>query len=216
VDGVLGRLPPGLLTQFLPRVFRPPVFTAWQWWALRCGDEAAFVEAVRVPAVAAAVTEVDALVARLFTAHFGDPMDAAVREDYLEAVFQFAIDALPPATERDARIAADDRRKPTAGRHTIDTDFMWFAWALEIEAVRSLGTTADDDARHALLLAGVATGCAANFAWRGHRRTRPEYRADSATATLLRDRGLCWAEDPGAAAAEVRALYRIREWGSDE
>ncbi|HEY6176492.1 MAG TPA: hypothetical protein VIX73_18680, partial [Kofleriaceae bacterium] len=60
---------------------------------------------------------------------------------------------------------------------------------------------------------GVATGCPANFAWRGHRRTRAEYRGDAATHRLLRSRGLAWVGDLDAAAAEVHTLYRIREWG---
>ena len=66
-----------------------------------------------------------------------------------------------------------------------------------------------------LQLAGVATGCAANFAWRGHRRTRAEYQPDAATAGVLRERGMRWASDFAAAAAEVHALFRIREWGHD-
>jgi hypothetical protein len=70
-------------------------------------------------------------------------------------------------------------------------------------------------ARRALMMAAVATGCAANFTWRGHRRTRPEYRADDDTARRLRGLGLLWADDFEAARAEVHALYRIREWGHD-
>jgi hypothetical protein len=65
------------------------------------------------------------------------------------------------------------------------------------------------------MMAAVATGCAANFAWRGHRRTRPEYRPDDDTARRLRTLGLSWADDFEAARAEVHALYRIREWGHD-
>jgi len=56
-------------------------------------------------------------------------------------------------------------------------------------------------------------GCAANFAWRDHRRTRCEYRPDTAAAELLMRRGIGWASDIGLAAAEVHALFRIREWG---
>jgi hypothetical protein len=67
-----------------------------------------------------------------------------------------------------------------------------------------------------LQLAGVATGAAANFAWRGHRRTRPEYQKDDRTAALLRQRGLRWASDFNAGASEVHALFRIREWGHAE
>ena len=134
-------------------------------------------------------------------------------------MFRFAIDTLPAAAERGARIADGDPRKPTAGRHTLDGDIMWFAWSLHTEAAQILrGADARSDkgaARRALSLAGVAMACAAQFAWRGHRRTRPEYRADAATARLLRERGLGWAGNFPAAAAEAHALYRIREFGSD-
>jgi hypothetical protein len=161
------------------------------------------------------VAEVDDLLARLFAKHFGDAGNPEVREDYLEAVFRFATDSLPPAPERDARISEGDPRKPTAGRHTLDGDIMWFAWALHTEAADLVAGNAGADARRTLFLAGVATGCAANFAWRGHRRTRPEYKKDLATTRLLRARGLGWACDFSAAAEEVYALYRIREWGHD-
>ena len=72
-----------------------------------------------------------------------------------------------------------------------------------------------DHARRALQLAGVATGCAANFAWRGNRRTRPEYHPDEPTAALLRTRGMAWASDFETCADEVHALFRIREWGHE-
>ena len=65
------------------------------------------------------------------------------------------------------------------------------------------------------MLAGVAAGCPANFAWRGHRRTRPEYRPDDATAARLRGRGHRWAQDFDAARREIYALYRLREFGYD-
>lgn len=70
-------------------------------------------------------------------------------------------------------------------------------------------------ARRALHLAGVALGSSANFAWRGNRRTRGEYRADEPSARLLKERGLRWARDFESAAGEVHALYRIREWGHE-
>src|SRR5262249_31486171 len=107
-------------------------------------------------------------------------------------------------------------RKPTAGRHILDGDLMWFAWALQLEAAHAIAGIDEGHARRVLLLAGVATGCAANFAWRGHRRTRAEYRPDEATASLLHDRGMRWASDFQASAQEVHALYRIREWGHED
>lgn len=217
---------PGLLTRFLPRDMRPPPWTAWVRMALSSrdpdGPEAAraFVETLQAAGVSEAVLEVDVLLDRLFVAHFGAPDDPAVRRDYLQAVFRFAIDTLPAATERDARIPDSDPRKSTAGRHTLEGDIMWFAWALHAEAAGALrGREAGADprgaARRALTLAGAAVGCAAQFAWRGHRRTRPEYRADAATERLLLERGLAWALDAPAAADEAHALYRIREFGSD-
>jgi hypothetical protein len=203
---------PGLLATFLPRERRPAAFTAWTQMALAVGQSEAFVETIRSPDVSAAVMDVDALVARLFSKHFGDPSDRSVQADYLEAMFRCATDSLPPATERDGRIADHDWRKSTAGRHAIDNDLMWFAWALHLEATRAIaGRT--EEARRALQLAGIATGCAADFAWRGHRRTRPEYRRSDGTALLLRERGMRWALDFDEGAREVHALFRIREWG---
>jgi len=201
---------PGLLTRFLPRNEVPPPFRAWKRFALYEDGEDLLAAEVRAPAVAEAILELDALVARIFDEHFGDATQIDTRIDYLEAIHRFAIDTLPPATERATRVTPDDPRHATAGRHTLDGDLMWFAWALHLEGAAMLRGA---DARRTLLMAGVATGCAANFAWRGHRRTRDEYRADEATVALLRERGLAWAGDFNAAAAEVRALFRFREWG---
>jgi hypothetical protein len=203
---------PGLLTQILPHQQRPPAFAEWRLMAL--GEQSAFAETVRAAPTASAVLEVDALLDRLFAKHFGDASDLAVRADYLEGVFRFAIDSLPPADERYARIADTDPRKRTAGRHTLDGDIMWFAWGLHTEAAELLDADSGH-ARRALTLAGVATGCPANYAWKGHRRTRPEYDADDATAGVLRSRGMAWADDFKAAAEEVHALFRIREWGHE-
>ena len=205
----------GLLTRFLPRFGRPPVFVAWTRMALKTGPASAFIEAVRAPDVAEAVAEVDDLLTRLFAAQFGDAADPAVQRDYLAATFRFATDTLPPATERDSRIDDNDPRKPTAGRHTLDGDIMWFAWALHTEAAELVAGPAAH-ARRTLFQAGVAMGCAANFAWRGHRRTRPEYARDEATAARLMERGRAWATDYAGAVSEIHALFRIREWGSDE
>jgi hypothetical protein len=204
---------PGLLTRFLPRERRPPAFDAWCHMATGCGTESDFIREVRLPEVAAAVMEVDGLVGRLFEKYFGDAGDPPVQADYLEAMFLFGADLLPAATEREALIAEDDPRKRTAGRHEIDGDIMWFAWALELEAAHAIADRDADHARRALQLAGVAVGCPANFAWRGHRYTRREYKLDGATAMLLHERGLRWALDFETAAEEIHALYRIREWG---
>jgi hypothetical protein len=208
----------GLLTRFLPRDGRPSPFTSWTLRALYPGTpeidrDAAFVAEVRKPSVAEAILAIDDLVAGMFVHHFGDAEDPAVSDDYLEAIARFATDTLPPAIERDARIGDDDPRKRTAGRHTLDGDLQWFSWALQIEGANAI---VGADIRHpmrALVLAGVASGCAINFAWRGHRRTRPEYTPDAAGAALIRVRARSWATDFEAGAQELRALYRIREWG---
>lgn len=211
-----GQDEPGLLTCLLPNEQRPPAFAAWTSWALSADDNPApFAEVVRLPSVSAAVMEVDGLVGGLFARHFGDPADPAVQSDYLEAMFRCGTDTLPPATERGAKIAEDDWRKRTAGRHMIDGDLMWFAWSLQLEAAHLIAGRDGDHPRRALQLAGVATGCPANFAWRGHRRTRPEYLPNHETAQLLRQRGLHWATDFTAASQEVHALFRLREWGHE-
>jgi len=208
---------PGLLGAFLPRKGVPAPFVAWNRMATRSGGVDAFREAVTAPGVSDAVIEVDALVSRLFAKHFGSASAPDVQADYLDAIHRFATDTLPPATERDGRIADDDPRKPTAGRHTLDGDMMWFAWALHTEAAFEIRGAQDrDHARRALMLAGVASGCPANFAWRGHRRTRPEYSPGDDTAALLRRRALSWAKDFEAARNEVHALFRIREWGHED
>ncbi len=183
--------------------------------ALRLGTADAFLTEIRAPDVASAIVEVDALIGRLFDGRFGDAADPAVQQDYLAATFAFATDTLPPAIERDARIANEDPRKATAGRHTLDGDLMWFAWAFHTEAANALLQTDGAQSRRALQLAGVAMGCGANFAWRGHRRTRAEYRADGETEALLKRQAMQWANDITAASAEVHALFRLREWGSD-
>jgi hypothetical protein len=205
----------GLLTRFLPRERKPPAFLAWTRMALGIESPEPFRQHLRIPEIGAAVMEVDALVARIFHRHFGDASDPGVQANYLECMFCCGTDTLPPATERDARIAPDDWRKPTAGRHMIDSDLMWFAWALHLEAAHSLAGRDEEHTRRALQLAGVVVGCPANFAWRGHRRTRPEYRKDEATAALLRQRGVEWAQDFDAGAKEVHTLFRIREWGNE-
>jgi hypothetical protein len=216
-----GRAEPGLLTRFLPRDGRPPPFVAWTRMALypdSPGQDrtAAFGESVHAPEVSEAVMEVDDLVARLFGKHFGDAADREVRRDYLEGILLFATDMLPPATERAARIAADDPRARTAGRHTLDGDIMWFAWAVELEAAHLVARRDTRRAFHSLLMAGIAIGCPANYAWRGHRRTRSEYGRNGETRRLLHARGMQWASDFNAAAGETRALFRIREWGEQE
>jgi len=207
----------GLLTRFLPRKGMPAPYLAWTRMALGMDTREAFELTLREPDVAYAVLEVDRLVGDIFSRHFGSAGQASVRDDYLDAVHAFATDTLPPATDRDALVADDDPRKPTAGRHTLDGDMMWFAWALHTEAAAHLAGMRDGGhARRSLMLAGVASGCPANFAWRGHRRTRAEYLADDATRALLLTRGRAGCDDFEGARREVHALFRIREWGHED
>jgi hypothetical protein len=203
----------GLLRCYLPKGGRPPAFRAWVSCALGSDNGTRFAEAVREPAVSAAVLEIDELLGKLFTKYFGNPAFQSTKADYLEATFLFAIDTLPAAPERLALLDSGDPRRRTASRHTLDGDLMWFAWAVHLEAAELLAPSPANSPRRALMAAGIATGCPANFAWRGHRRTRPEYRALPETRQLLRERGLRWAADLPAALAEIRELFRIREWG---
>src|SRR4029079_10673798 len=92
-----------------------------------------------------ALVEVDALVDAIFARHFGDARDRDVQRGYLDAMHAFATGALPHAGERAARIAGSDARESTAGRHIIDGDLMWFAWAVALEAAIVVG----DDRGHA-------------------------------------------------------------------
>ena len=212
-----GKQEPGLLTLYLGREQRPPAFEAWTRFALQTTRGEEFEDQIRKQEVAAAVLEVDRLVLGIFQKHFpGDAGCPLVQADYLEASLRCGMNDLPPAEERGAKIASDDWRKRTSSRHMIDGDIMWFSWGLHLEAARLL-TGSDDSlaASHALMMAGVAVGCSADFAWRGHRRTRPEYLPGEQTLALLRRRGLQWARDFNAGAAEVRALYRWREWGHE-
>src|SRR5262249_24429370 len=142
---------------FMPGPSRPAPFTAWVAVALRSAPPSSFVQAVSVPEVSNAIIEVDALVGRLFAQHFGDPTDAGTRGQYLDAMHLFAIDALPPATRRDDLVPDGDHRKRTAGRHTLDSDVMWFAWALHLEATDLLTPPGDSAAasRRALMMAAV-------------------------------------------------------------
>lgn len=203
----------GLLELFVPGRTVPPVYDAWKRRALGLDPSEEFTRLAALHPVAGAAIELDDLVAGVFERHFGDPADPNARRRYLRAIYGAGTDTLPAATERLDRIAVGDPRRRTAGRHTIEADMMWFVWALQIETARVARPTGDRHDLWALLLAGVAVGSAANFALRGHRRTRPEYRADAATRERLFRRGLRWADDLEAATAEVHDLFQIREWG---
>jgi hypothetical protein len=183
--------------------------------ALGYVDRPNFSAAVTQDDVAGAIREVDALVGRLFEKHFGDAADPMTQAEYLSAVFDFATDSLPPAAGRAELLSPDDPRRPTASRHTLEGDLMWFAWALQLEAARAIFGPDEGHPRRTLQMAGVAMGCSANFAWKGHRRTRTEYKPSASTAALLRARGGRWARDYDATVSEVHALYRLREWGED-
>jgi hypothetical protein len=210
-----GTTEPGLLRRFLRREQRPPVFNAWVRMALSLDTREKFVQEARAPEVAAAVLEVDRLVSRLFKAHFGDAADPRVQEDYINAMLCFGCGMLPPATERAARFPDEDPRKEAAGRYTMEFDLVWFSCALHLEAVHAIYGVDEEHARRSLMLAGLAVGCSADFVWRGHRQSRPEYSRDFQTAYLLRNMGVEWAANFGAASKEMHALFRIREWGRE-
>lgn len=206
---------PGLLSLFLPRTSRPPIFDAWIKMALHY-NPSTFIKEASVPTVTSAIAEVNELLDTLFLKHFGDASDPKVQADYLNAIFLFASNTLPPALERDKLIPESDPRKSTAGRHTLEGDIMWFAWSLQIEASYELIKNDNQHSRRNLLLAGIAVGCPVNFAWKGHRRTRIEYNKGEKTKEFLLKRGLFWANNFDEARKEVHALYRIREWGSED
>jgi hypothetical protein len=208
-----GSTEPGLLRKFLRREQRPPVFNAWVRMALLLDGREKFVAEARVPEVAAAVLEVDRLVSRLFKKHFGDAADPAVQADYINAMLCFGCDTLPPATEREEQFSDSDPRKQAAGRYAMQIDLVWFSCALHLEAVHAIYGVDEDHPRRALMLAGIAVGCSADFVWRGHRQSRPQYSRDFQTAYLLRNMGAEWAGDFRAACREVHELFRIREWG---
>jgi hypothetical protein len=210
-----GTTEPGLLRKFVRHEQRPPIFNAWVRMALSLDSRQRFVEEARVPEVAAAVLEVDRLMSRLFKAHFGDASDPHVQEEYINAMLCFGCDMLPPATERATRFADQDPRKEGAGRYTMEFDLVWFSCALHIEAVHAVYGVDEEHARRSLMLAGLAVGCSADYVWRGRRQSRPEYSRDFQTAYLLRNMGIEWAANFAAAAKEVHALFRIREWGRE-
>ena len=161
------------------------------------------------------VLEVDRLVSRLFKKHFGDASAPSVQADYINAMLCFGCDTLPPATERAEQFSPSDPRKAAAARYAMENDLVWFSCALHLEAVHAIYGVDEDHARRSLMLAGIAVGCSADFVWRGHRPSRPEYSRDFQTAYFLRNLGVDWATDFRAASAEVHALFRIREWGRE-
>ena len=205
---------PGLLDQLVPRRTTPPVYDAWKRRALGRDRDDGFSTLGRAPAVARAALEYDQLVGSLFDEHFGCPITDARRVDYIRAIHHFATDTLPDATDRLARVPPGDSRRRTAGRHTIDSDIMWFVWALQLELAH-LNAPEVDAPRRALVMAGVASGCPAHYVKRADRRTRTEYDSSERTTVILRDRATRWSQSMDAATHEVHALYRVREWGHE-
>lgn len=210
-----GTTEPGLLRSFLLKDKRPPVFNAWFRMALGYGTRERFVEEARAPEVAAAVLEVDRLVARLFVKHFGDATDPQVRDDFINALLCYGCGALPPATARAELFSDADPRKAGAARYAIEYDLAWFCCAIQLEAVHAIFGVDEDHPRRSLMLAGLAVGCSADFTWGGRRQTRAVYCRDFQTAYLLRHLGVEWSQDFGSAAREMHALFRLREWGHE-
>jgi hypothetical protein len=187
---------------------RAPVFDAWKALALASYDpdppDGAPFTALAHEAADAALA-LDGLVLRLLREHFGTPAD---RDAYFDAIERFATDTLPPIPERTALLADDDVRRPSSGTHMLAGDVMWFAWALQLECAQLTGEPCAD---RAVLMAGVALGCALDYAHTGRCRTRVSYRsADTASWQLVWRRARGWADDFDAAAREVRELFYIR------
>ena len=217
---------PGYLRAFLPSPdgSQAPAFTCWKRYAVfhrhATGPQLRqrFAEEVARPPVTEALLAADELVRGLVRAHFGKPEGELDSDAYLDAMARFGADLLPANRERYQRLPDDDWRKSSSLHHTIEGDIMWFAWAAQLEAAQMVTPAGDQwhDSR-ALLLAGVALGCAMDYTFRGRRRTRNEYRAAGAdAATLLWERAQAWRLDFSVAAEEVRDLYRIREYGDEE
>jgi hypothetical protein len=172
--------------------------------------------ALAVPANRAAVLAVDKLLCDCLEASFGalpntDSLAA------LDAYEQFGRDRLPLDQ---ARAASAGPRHPAGEplHHRMDSTSMWFNWAGQLDlSVMLLGAA---DARHSLrvtMAAGLSVGCPMDFLFRdpasrsaGDKHqpgTRPEYKADDATADLVRTKGRLFLNDYNAAAAELQQLY---------
>ena len=206
---------PGHLSALIPEPgrSRAPVFDAWKALALASfdpvpPDDARFQALAREAAQPALA--LDELVRRLLHQHFGGPDGGVDRDAYFDAIERFATDTLPPIPERTALLEPDDARRPSSGTHMLAGDIMWFAWALQLECAElSDGPSAD----RAVLMAGVALGCALDYAHTGRCRTRVSYRsADAAAWRLIWQRARGWADDFDAAAREVRELFYIRTY----
>ncbi|MCU1346928.1 MAG: hypothetical protein JWL70_3194 [Acidimicrobiia bacterium] len=204
---------PGLLAQIVPRDGPTPVFTAWRGAVLGQLPQRHFAAEVRVPAVAEAVCELDDLMHGLVDRHFGDLRRPGSRLEYLDAVFRFATDTLPAASDRASLLPHDDPRRARAARHTVYAEDTWFVWALLFEAAQIVDPDPAKLTGRSLLLAGAAMGCSFHFAWRGGRPTRPEYQRNERTRLLLMSRALEWSSDFAAGAEEVHHLYCIGERG---
>lgn len=214
----------GYLNQFLPNPVtgrRSPVFDVWKALIFSSGDasmaafEEQFYARIRQPEVKEAVLAVDELVRRLLRNHFTDETGKVDIYAYLDCMERFGKDTLPECRERFERIADDDARKPTSLHHTIEGDVMWFAWALHLECAQSVAAPdAEATAVRAILLAGIAQGCAFDYAFRRGYRTRKEYRAaDSTSRASIWSRSLLCAGDFSLGARELRELFRIRTYG---
>jgi hypothetical protein len=198
---------PGYLSALMPDPgrSRAPVFDAWKALALASFDEPPPDSGefrARAAEAAEAALALDELVCRLLHEHFGAEVDV---DAYFDAIERFATDTLPPIPERTALLAPDDVRRPSSGTHMLAGDIMWFAWALQLECAQLAAGPSPD---RALLMAGVALGCALDYAHTGRCRTRAAYQ--SADVVWTRARG--WARDFDAAARELRELFYIRTY----
>jgi hypothetical protein len=192
-----------------------------KWFALALGEhspEAAallqqLTESIAEPAAVSALSSIDDLLFGLLRKHFpgagADDIDFA---EYVSAVEWFARDLLPPDDDRLGRVPQDDDRYAFAGRHRMDGASMWFSWAGVVDCVAILQGDAGLKPHRAAQIAASAFGSAMDFTFRGQSgfrgKTRLEYRADEATAIVLRDQVQAWRHGK-VARSEARDLYRI-------
>jgi hypothetical protein len=154
-----------------------------------------------------ALKEIDGLLRTLLETHFpGSGPNAPDIDAYIAAVEAFARDELPIDQDRLNRVGGggDD-----VSHHRMDDPSMWFKWAAAVDCASMLDSEGGVTPARALYLGAAAFGSAMDCTFRSRGRTRPEYHADAATETLLREQVQAWVRDGDMARAQVRELYRV-------
>lgn len=156
------------------------------------------------------ILQIDALLHDLLKQHFPGSGDLEIDGDaYLATTELFARDAFPDDPERLGRLTEDDDRRANALRHRMDGTSMWFSWGAVIDCASMLPDSGGILPHRTLMLAGCAFGSAMDFVFRNRGRTRPEYKPDPSTETILRNSAKVWATDGAESRAQVRDLYRV-------